>query len=316
MSTTTAPPPACLPRSHRRDGTRPPAPQSPSPINNSGRSGHRGVCARCGPASHRGDDLLAMPEFVNKEGADPMSSLRRNMCHGLGFILSSCLLVTLVLASPAWGHITVHPSTLPAGSSDVEITFRVPNERDNANTVKTQVFFPRNLPLLTVDVLPIPGWSSVVQTQSLAKPIQTDDGPVSQIVTDVTWTATGAGIAPGQYEDFEVAAGSVPDKAAQLVFKALQTYSSGEIVRWIQLATSQDPSPETPAPILSLTSGGTGLATPRTSRSQQVTGSGSTSTADALAIVALVLSAGSIVGFAVLATRGRRKAMPPDLAQR
>ena len=125
------------------------------------------------------------------------------------------------MATPAWAHITVHPSTLPAGSSDIELTFRVPNERDNANTVKAQVFFPTNLPLLTVDVLPIPGWSSVVHTQSLAKPVQTDDGPVSQIVTDVTWTATGAGIAPGQYEDFEVAAGSVPNKPAQLVFKAL-----------------------------------------------------------------------------------------------
>jgi uncharacterized protein YcnI len=245
-----------------------------------------------------------------------MSSWRRKRCHGIGVILASCLLVTLVLASPAWGHITVHPSTLQAGSSDVELTFRVPNERDNANTVKVQVFFPTNLPLLTVDVLPIPGWSSVVQTQSLAKPIQTDDGPVSQIVTDVTWTATGAGIAPGQYEDFEVAAGLVPDKAAQLVFKTLQTYSSGEIVRWIQLASSQDPNPDTPAPILSLTSGGTGSATSQTGRSQQVTGSGSTSTAGVLAIVALVLSAGSIVGIAVLAARGRRpKAMPPDLAQ-
>ena len=236
-----------------------------------------------------------------------MSSFHRTKGHALLAIVTSCFLVSLVMASPAWAHITVHPSTLPAGSSDIELTFRVPNERDNANTVKAQVFFPTNLPLLTVDVLPVPGWSSVVQTESLAKPVQTDDGPVSQIVTDVTWTATGAGIAPGQYEDFEVAAGSVPDKPAQLVFKALQTYSSGEIVRWIQLVTSQDPNPDTPAPILTLTSGASASNTSRTGGSGSAAGSSSNTTADTLAVVALVLSAGSAFGVAVLVARGRRK---------
>ena len=234
-----------------------------------------------------------------------MSSLRRTKGHALLIILASCFLISLVLASPAWAHITVHPSTLPAGSSDTELTFRVPNERDNANTVKAQVFFPTNLPLLTVDVLPIPGWSSVVQTQTLSKPVQTDDGPVSQIVTDVTWTATGAGIRPGQYEDFEVAAGLVPDKPAQLVFKALQTYSSGEIVRWIQLVTSQDPNPDTPAPILTLTFGNERIEHVSDRRvAAQAAGSSSNTTADTLAVVALVLSVGSALGVAVLVARG------------
>jgi uncharacterized protein YcnI len=235
-----------------------------------------------------------------------MSSVRRSKGHALLICLVSSFLVSVVVASPAWAHITVHPSTLPAGSSDIELTFRVPNERDNANTVKAQVFFPTNLPLLTVDVLPIPGWSSVVHTQSLATPVQTDDGPVSQIVTDVTWTATGPGIQPGQYEDFEVAAGSVPNKPGQLAFKALQTYSSGEIVRWIQLVTSQDPNPDTPAPILTLTSG-TSLSSSGSAGPQPSSGSSSTTTADALAIVALILSAGSVIGVAVLVGRGRRK---------
>jgi uncharacterized protein YcnI len=217
-------------------------------------------------------------------------------------LVGSSLAAIVLMAVPAWAHITVHPSTVPAGSSDVELTFRVPNERDNANTVMAQVFFPTALPLLTVDVLPIPGWTSVVHTQTLAKPVQTDDGPVSQIVTDVTWTATGGGIAPGQYEDFEVAAGLVPSHAGQLVFKALQTYSSGEIVRWIQLATSQDPKPDSPAPILTLTSGTSGA-----SGSSHSPGPGSNTTADTLAIVALVLAAGSAAGVVAVTARSRRK---------
>ena len=235
-----------------------------------------------------------------------MSSLRRSKGRFVVVILASCFLVSLAMASAAWAHVTVHPSTLPAGSRDIELTFRVPNERDNANTVKVQVFFPTDLPLLTVDVLPIPGWSSVVKTQSLARPLQTDDGPVSQVVTDVTWTATGVGVAPGQYEDFEVAAGSTPDKPGQLVFKALQTYSSGEIVRWIQLVTSQDPNPDTPAPILTLTRS-SGPNASRPGGSAPATGSSGTTTADTLAIVALVLSVGSVIGVAVLFAKGRRK---------
>ena len=142
---------------------------------------------------------------------------------------------------------------MPAGSKDVELTFRVPNERENADTVMVQVFFPTNLPLLTVDVLPVPGWSATVHTKTLATPVKTDDGLVSQIVTDVAWRSTGGGIAPGQYEDFSVAAGSVPDKPGQLVFKALQTYSSGEIVRWIEVPVAGQPEPDTPAPVITLT---------------------------------------------------------------
>ena len=104
----------------------------------------------------------------------------------------------------------------------------MPNERDNANTVRLQVFFPSNLPLLTVNVLPIPGWSAKVETQTLSKPVQTDDGPVDQVVTNITWTATSGGITPGQYQDFDVSAGKVPDRTGTVVFKSLQTYSSGE----------------------------------------------------------------------------------------
>ena len=171
---------------------------------------------------------------------------------------ASVVVVTALFATPAWAHVTVHPSTLPAGSGDIELTFRVPNERDNANTVGLQVYFPTNLPLLTVDVLPVPGWTSKVDTKTLAKPIQTDDGPVTQVVTDITWTATAGGIAPGQYQDFDVAAGQAPDQTGDVIFKSLQTYSSGEVVRWIQVASSQNPNPDSPAPVLTLTPAATG----------------------------------------------------------
>ena len=227
--------------------------------------------------------------------------------HRLGGVAVLSVLTLLAVVglddADAWAHVTVHPSSLPAGSSDVEITFRVPNERDNADTTSVQVFFPTNLPLLTVDVLPVPGWIDTVHTRNLAIPVQTDDGPVSQVVSDVTWTATAGGISQGQYEDFPVAAGAVPDHSGPLVFKALQTYSSGEVVRWIEVPVTGQPEPDTPAPVLTLTAptGASGSATAPVA-------SGSGATSDTLSIVALVLSVVSLLGVGWLVRRGHRRA--------
>jgi uncharacterized protein YcnI len=204
---------------------------------------------------------------------------------------------TLLFATPAAAHVTVHPATLPAGSSDVELTFRVPNERDDADTVGVQVFFPTDLPLLTVDVLPVPGWTAKVDTRTLATPVRTDDGTVSQVVSDITWTATAGGIVPGQYEDFAVAAGQVPSTPGSVVFKSLQTYSSGEVVRWIEVASSQDPDPQSPAPVLTLTPA---TASPEASAS----GTGS-SDAEGLAVAALAVSFVALAGVVVLLVRRR-----------
>jgi uncharacterized protein YcnI len=216
------------------------------------------------------------------------------------------MVMATLAATPAWGHVTVHPGSLPAGSSDVELTFRVPNERDNASTVTLQVFFPTNLPLLTVDVLPIAGWTSSVHTQHLSTPVQTDDGPVSEVVSDVTWTATAGGIASGQYEDFSVAAGSIPKRAAQLVFKALQTYSSGEVVRWIEVPTAGGPPPDFPAPVLTLTPASSSLASGTEASGGQVdAASGGLSSAEVLGIIALVVSAMNAVGLVWVLRRRR-----------
>lgn len=205
---------------------------------------------------------------------------------------------SLMFATPAFAHVTVHPETMPAGSGDIELTFRVPNERDNANTVGLQVFFPSNIPLLTVNVLPIPGWIGKVTTQTPSKPIQSADGPVNQVVTDITWTATGGGIAPGQYQDFDISAGQAPLQPGAVTFKTLQTYSSGEVVRWIQVATNQNANPDTPAPVLTLTS-----PTP----TKVVTATISSSSSHQLALAALVVASIGLVGVIMLFVRmGRR----------
>ena len=160
----------------------------------------------------------------------------------------------MLVATPAWAHVTVHADNATRGASDVAVTFRTPNEEDNASTVKLQVFFPASTtPLLGVLVQPHPGWTSTVKTEKLAKPITTDDGKITEAVSEVTWTAqsTSEGLHPGESADFVVTAGLLPD-APSLTFKALQTYSDGNVVRWIEISAPGAPEPDHPAPVLDL----------------------------------------------------------------
>jgi uncharacterized protein YcnI len=77
------------------------------------------------------------------------------------------------------------------------------------------------------------------------------------VVSEVTWTATGGAIRPGQFQDFNVSLGQLPD-SGELVFNTLQTYSSGEKVNWNQVSADPSVEPEHPAPILTITPAGAG----------------------------------------------------------
>ncbi|SNX55949.1 uncharacterized protein YcnI [Streptomyces sp. TLI_55] len=160
----------------------------------------------------------------------------------------------LAAAGIASAHVTVHPESYAKGATDGVLTFRVPNEEDTASTTKVQVFLPTDHPVLGVLVSPHDGWTPKVTTTKLKTPVKTDDGSITDAVSEITWT--GGKITAGQYEDFDVAFGQLPDDTGQLTFKALQTYSDGKTVRWIEQATQGDEEPENPAPVLKLTTEG------------------------------------------------------------
>lgn len=168
-------------------------------------------------------------------------------------VIAATVGVLLAASAPAWAHVTVHSDDPTRGATDVAVTFRTPNEEDKASTVKLEVFFPTATPLLGVLVQPHPGWTAVATNAKLAKPVKTDDGTITEAVSKVTWTAdsTADGLHPGQSGDFVVTAGQLPD-APSLTFKALQTYSNGDVVRWIDIAAAGAPEPDHPAPVLDL----------------------------------------------------------------
>jgi uncharacterized protein YcnI len=157
--------------------------------------------------------------------------------------LSAALLCSLALPGIAQAHVSLHPNEVPAGSF-ATLDIRVPNETDNANTVKLAVQVPPGF--LDVSTEYMPGWTAKVLTGKLAKPVQTADGEVTEQVREVIWTGDGKQgvIPPGQFLNFPISTEIPGKEGEELTFKALQYYDNGEVVRWIGGPGSEEPAPK------------------------------------------------------------------------
>ncbi len=158
----------------------------------------------------------------------------------------------LALSAPAFAHVSVQPEGAAAKGGYAVVDFKVPNERDDASTTKLEINFPTDHPLASVMPEPMPGWKIDVTKSKLDKPLEMHGEKISEAVTKVTWTADGKGIEPGYFEKFPLSIGQLPEDADQLVFKALQTYSNKEVVRWIEVPQKGQEEPDNPAPVLEL----------------------------------------------------------------
>ncbi|MFE9020180.1 YcnI family protein [Streptomyces sp. NPDC007808] len=158
----------------------------------------------------------------------------------------------LALSVPAFAHVSVQPEGTAAKGGYAVVDFKVPNERDNASTTKLEVTFPTDHPLASVMPQPVPGWKAEVTKDTLDKPLEMHGKKITEAVTKVTWTADGKGIEPGFFQKFPVSVGTLPEDTDQLVFKAIQTYSNKEVVRWIEVPQEGQEEPDNPAPVLEL----------------------------------------------------------------
>lgn len=215
----------------------------------------------------------------------------------------------LVAAGVASAHVTVHPESYAKGATDGVLTFRVPNEEDTASTTRVQVFLPTDHPVLGVLVSPRDGWTAKVTTTKLKTPVKTDDGTITEAASEITWT--GGRIGAGQFEDFDVAFGQLPEDTGRLTFKTLQTYSDGKVVRWIEEPADGADEPENPAPALKLTAAGADTASTAPAESgaeATANASADDSTARGLGIAGLIVGVLGLAAatFAFLRTRGAR----------
>ncbi|HEY6796973.1 MAG TPA: YcnI family protein [Kineosporiaceae bacterium] len=171
-------------------------------------------------------------------------------------LLTAGLLSGLALglaAAPASAHVTVNPGQATQGGYSV-LTFRMPTERDNASSTKLEVTFPSDAPLAHVSVKPVPGWTYTVEKAKLPQPVKSENGEITEAISKITWMAASkdTAVKPGEFNEFPVSAGPLPTTVDHMVFKAIQSYDNGEIVRWIEEAGPGAAEPKNPAPVLKL----------------------------------------------------------------
>ncbi|MDX3588008.1 YcnI family protein [Streptomyces europaeiscabiei] len=158
----------------------------------------------------------------------------------------------LLLSGPAFAHVSVAAEGTAAKGGYATVNFKVPNERDDATTTELEVNFPTDHPLASAQPEAIPGWKIKVTKAKLDKPVELHGEQIDEAVSKITWTATGDGIAAGFFQKFPVSMGQLPENTDELVFKAIQTYSNKEVVRWIEVPKDGEEEPENPAPVLAL----------------------------------------------------------------
>src|ERR671919_446936 len=153
------------------------------------------------------------------------------------FVVGSSVAAMLLIAAPAFAHVTVSPEEGVIGSFS-RFVVRVPTEREDASTISIQVEFP---PMAFVSFMDVPGWERTVEMQTLDEPLEVFGEELTEVVGTVTWE--GGEIEPGEFQEFGFSA-RMPEDVTTLEFPAIQTYDSGEVVRWIGPPDSEEPAAE------------------------------------------------------------------------
>jgi uncharacterized protein YcnI len=215
-------------------------------------------------------------------------------------LATSAVALVIGLIAFLWGagaasaHVTVNSTSAVQGGYAV-LAFRVPTESATASTTKLTVQLPAEAPFTSVSVEVKAGWSYVVTKAKLPTPAKTDDGDtITDYVSTIAWTAdANSAIKPGEFAEFRVSVGPLP-KTNTVVFKAIQHYSDGSDVNWIdQAAPGSNAELAHPAPTLKLAA-----ATTTSTESAEDDGDGTgwvAVTGLVLAIVAVIAALAALV---------------------
>jgi periplasmic copper chaperone A len=223
----------------------------------------------------------------------------------------------LGLAVPATAHVTVAADDATKSADDATLTFRVPNERDDAVTMKLDITFPTKNPIASVKPEPKTGWTVTMKTVKFNPPIKTDDGTITSGVGEVVYTASSkaVGIPINQADSFQILVGPLPDTDS-VAFPTVQTYSNGQVVSWVEPVTDPENPPENPAPVLTLAappsaaSAEKSLPSVAAAKAPDLSAYATTSQADNarnLGIAGIVVGALGLLAGAFGITRGRRR---------
>jgi uncharacterized protein YcnI len=229
-------------------------------------------------------------------------SFRAIRSTAVGALATGLLLAVPVAAS---AHVTVSSDRAVKGGY-AKLVLRVPNESPTASTVKLVVTLPKDTPIASLRTKPKVGWTAVVTKAKLAQPVKTDDATLTEAPATVTYTATAGGIAPGQFDEFELSGGPLPTSADTLTLPTAQYYSDGKVVTWNEPNVAGQAEPQHPAPVLSLAASGevkTTNVAATGSTEESETGNGLAVGLGIAALLVALIAAG--LGFAALRRAGR-----------
>ena len=149
-----------------------------------------------------------------------------------------------VLALPASAHVQVEADPGSPGATDAALKIMAAGESGTAGTSKIEVVADPAIP---------------------ADQVTLASGPTGWTLTPGTnggFTLAGPALAKGADAEVSVKVKQLPN-TPQVVFKVVQTYSDGEVVRWIELAGTDGKEPDHPAPIVKLTPGAASSISPK-----------------------------------------------------
>ncbi|WP_434090844.1 DUF1775 domain-containing protein [Streptomyces asoensis] len=141
------------------------------------------------------------------------------------------LTAALALAAPAAAHAEVEADKPQALAENVTLRFVSEAESDSAGFTALRVVLPRGITPADVSLGAAPrGW----------KLTATEDG----------YTVAGPALKAGVDAEHEIRVRQLPS-AKEIAFKTVETYSDGEVSRWIEVPSGGE-EPEQPAPVLKL----------------------------------------------------------------
>lgn len=158
------------------------------------------------------------------------------------------LTVLVLLAAPAWAHVTANPGNAPAGESAV-INFRIGHGCDGSPTTAVSVQIPDTVAGVTPEF--VPGWSIDTTTGQLSEPVELHGETVTDGTREITWSG-GTPIPDDSFFEFGVSM-QLPDQAGEtLYFPVVQTCESGETA-WIEIPAEGEDEHDLDAPAPSVT---------------------------------------------------------------
>jgi len=162
----------------------------------------------------------------------------------VGVIVFGAALTVAALAAPAWAHVQVTATPGSPGATDAILKITAAGESGTAGTSKLNVVADPAIPADQVTLVSGPtGWTVTPGT-------------------DGGFMLSGPALAKGTDADLSVKVKQLPN-APQVTFKVVQTYSDGQVVRWIELAGPDGKEPDNPASIVKLTPGAASAVSPK-----------------------------------------------------